>query len=272
MFRLDHACFETQSTDKTHTFNYAIYEKRSHRVEGIAYMCMKTRIELFTWLNWYGKEEHDRYVIQEEVSKAECEYMVATHKCGTDLMTCYETHCFWTKEPIAGYSYFETKKAVTYHCQVNKKQISSKELDTPLIIEGNKCETHKFYCRISPATYIWPKDVIHQCQFRPIRNINLNVSGKIAVSSKEKLLFQLIETINDASCNLTIAKTSEGLYLSETATKNNLGDPQDIDLKRYMLLADEDFRSFEIFKLLTKINERNDERCCQTLKLVISLF
>ena len=139
----------------------------------------------------------------------------------------------------------------SYYCFVNKVEIKGHQLNLPLFANGKTpCLPKDLVCQVCDKTFIWDKNIIHNCPFTVVKEVELNVTKTFAMS--KDLFFQIKREVNE--CNMKIFESTEGLFFTDnkdsyTLPKSN----RDLNLEHHIMLSDVDKKSFNILEIMDNL-------------------
>jgi hypothetical protein len=195
--------------------NLTILYRSKHLVYGKAYQCRETIITYTYYKNLFsGVETTTPEEKHTNLRRSDCEYMVRTKRCGTEIMDCdmSDTYCQKTIKPVAEFSRFTNLVKQGRYCSVNVRQINADSPTSKLYSSAlSGCRVNDLECTFSDSIIIWDQSVIHPCPFEYLDRKEFKTWGGNKVTT-EKLLFELIGTFE--ACNMTLHKTNEGLYMT----------------------------------------------------------
>ena len=125
------------------------------------------------------------------------------------------------------------------------------------------------YCIVDKSTYIWDKSIVHKCEFTRVKEVLLRFENDFAIG--KNLLFKIVNRENYYETNMF--STTEGLYLTEYNKKSKWPDSLiDVTVEHEVMLADLDAKSYNIFKILSKISDKINLKACQTWQTQLNEF
>ena len=105
-------------------------------------------------------------------------------------------------------------------------------------------------CHVNDKTYIWEKNIIHNCPFTVVKEVELNVTNTFAMS--KDLFFQIKRVFNE--CNMKIFESTEGLFFTDNKDSYTLPKlNRDLNLEHHIMLSDLDKKSFNILEIMDNL-------------------
>lgn len=138
--------------------------------------------------------------------------------------------------------------------------ILGKDLNKPLFLNGKDCTVSKNFCIIKPITYIWSNNIIHNCPFTVVKQIQVNITSNILTSKKEDILLQIIDKYEEKNCKVDIIRTTEGIFIKSDNVNNIENQTLNLNLKNHLALADVDLIIYWTYSVISEINRRSSER------------
>ncbi|RNA11219.1 hypothetical protein BpHYR1_048633 [Brachionus plicatilis] len=168
------------------------------------------------------------------------------------------------EEPKVSYSWLKELPFSSYHCTTYKIPIRGYTADEKLY--GNSqssCLPRDLFCQVEGSTYIWEKDIIHECPFSYLASLKLNVSGHIAIS--ESQLFDINGSTRE--CGMELLTTTEGLDLTKNNESQKLPSENDLNTEHQLMLTDIDYKT-----MMSKATNKIHRRLCDSLENLYSIF
>ena len=118
---------------------------------------------------------------------------------------------------------------------------------------------------------IWNQNIIHECPFQILKQLNLNVSENIWSSDQERLVLQTTRKVKQ--CGITFYETVEGFHiipgeLGITLPKND----RELKTIHHLILSDMDYRELINIKRTSKLNLKINENMCKTVQMIIHVY
>ena len=274
--RLDpnHMCEKFETHENVVQGKFWILKRSIYPIDGQGFKCLIDKVLVKTYVNFFGVKEVWRTVEPQEVSKEECLAMVISKSYNKQNFTCVNDHCKSLVEPKVDFGWLSERLFVAYNCHFYKVLIRASSLNNVLFNNAkSSCLAIDESCTTEEGVYIWDTSIIHSCPYFKVKEIILNVSENIATSGN--LLFQL--TSKSYECEMEIVATTEGLFLVRTTNSSDLVNHNvkgevDLDIDRYLVLAEMDAREFNLYKLLNKFRIQGDAQVCNSLSNALKLF
>lgn len=269
--------YDSCHTFETHASNtntkISILEKRTYAIEGQGHECFKSKITTQTRETMWGNHITYRNIETVRISGDECNIMIQYKRCGRNKMSCAGDMCEFTEEPKLVWSYWQELSFKTFRCVIRKRLLVAKDINTPLFRSKPTYTANKFFCELDSSTVIWTNEIRHPCPYNLVLETNLNISNQIAISESQSLFLQLTNSIHDPTCNITVTGTTEGLYITKdkippNLTKSNL----DLNVKTHLTLSDSDYKNYNLFTIIAKLNKADNERICELNKQLLRLY
>ena len=269
--------YESCHTFETHTTNLnakvSILEKRLHEIDGYGYECFKAKITTTTRETWTGNHITDRNEEIIKVSKEECNIMIQYKRCEKEKMYCKQDMCEYNQQKVLEWSYMREITVNRYRCTLRKKLLINKDADTTLFREKPDCTINKFVCQLHSSTIVWTSDILHPCPYNLVLETKLNISNQIAISESNNLFLQLTSSSYSIKCNITLIGTTEGLYITKDKIPTNLIKIKlDLEAKTHLTLSDSDYKNYNLYTIISKLNKADNERICEMNKQLLRLY
>ena len=181
-------------------------------VNGIGYECYQQDLTLTSWKTFFGMEHSDTRKHTIRLSRAECELMVKTKKCGDHEMICQETDCVYEPSLKPAFEWLSQSITNAKSCRLTKRKIVAKGGESVVF---EQCKATELSCRLqSEAIVIWNKDIIHQCPFQRVAFLDSlqGFENEILYDENTRHVFKVTNVSN--VCNMSLLETEQGLYLS----------------------------------------------------------
>jgi hypothetical protein len=159
-------CKQWDSPSPEVTAEYTVYARRQNQIDGIAWMCRKTRIVITTRMTTFGyKKIISRSEQPVRINKEECVYMMTTLRCDRDdVLTCANKKCKSQNEPFPEYWWLSTRDFYRDNCFVEEISLKSPALNDVLFIgETAPCYANNFECQLDDRIVIWDRSILHEC-------------------------------------------------------------------------------------------------------------
>ena len=143
-------------------------------------------------------------------------------------------------------------------------------LERPLFADARSgCRATDLACILPHVTIIWDRTLIHSCPYYRVQNLNATMSDNIVLG--DNFLFQTTRTLVD--CGMQILETTEGVFLTTDKKAQDL-EASDMEVRENfnLLLADVDFKSLGLLKILNRLSQRSSESMCNIIKTELKLF
>ncbi|RNA03917.1 hypothetical protein BpHYR1_016919, partial [Brachionus plicatilis] len=201
-----------------HSELYNVLEKTPFYINGNGFMCTRDKIDVRTYETFFGQRIHERMVTNEKLSREECLALIKTRKCYAQEMECINNNCKSIEEPKVSYSWLKELPFSSYHCTTYKIPIRGYTADEKLY--GNSqssCLPRDLFCQVEGSTYIWEKDIIHECPFSYLASLK--------------------------ECGMELLTTTEGLYLTKNNESQKLPlSENDLNTEHQLMLTDIDYK------------------------------
>lgn len=269
--------YDTCHTFETHpsyvNAQSSILEKRQYAIEGNGFECFKNRITTKTSKNFWGQHVTYRNEEHMEISKDECNIMSEYKRCNKNKMTCTNDICTYDKEANIKWSYFRELTFKSDKCLMKKIHLTAKHIKTPLFRGKPLCTVSELFCKLDSSTIIWTNEIIHTCPYNLIIKTKLNISNQIAISNKNNLFLQLTNSIYEPTCKFTVIGTTEGLYITQDTLPKDLNKAAiSLNAKSHLTLSDSDYKNYNLFNIITRLNKAENERICELNKQLLRLY
>ena len=269
--------YDSCHTFETHAPNIntkmSILEKRTYAIEGQGHECFKAKITTQTRETIWGNHITYRNEETMKMSGDECNIMIQYKRCGKNKMSCTGDLCEFKEEPKLIWSYWQEMSFKTLRCTIRKKLLVAKDINTPLFRGKPTCTANKFCCELDSSTVIWTNEIRHPCPYNLVLETNLNISNQIAISESQSLFLQLTNSMHDPTCNITVTGTTEGLYITKDKIPPNLTKSiLDLNAKAHLTLSDSDYKNYNLFTIIAKLNKADNERICELNKQLLRLY
>ena len=207
-----------------------------------------------------------------KLSRDECLNMVKTKKCETEPMTCEGDSCTGSLIPNDNYVWMSIVRQVGYKCSFWPKILNTATVNDVLFgSTSHPCKALDFECYFHDSIVAWDKSVIHEYPFELYTVNTFKLDENVLINTKEHLLFRLTDTFTQ--CGTTIYGTMEGLYFTAytdrvDSTFRRNDNFKEIQMTNQLILADEDFSSYNTFKLFRQLNYQS----CHTITTILKQF
>ena len=252
-----------------YTKSMLVFGKLEHLVYGNGYHCLMKKHILTTSMSFWGEKFESLRTEPVKISRDECRVMIITKKCSNSAMTCDGEYCSYSANPIPSFLWLQERTTETFSCSSSPKLINAKKLTDNLF--GTKCQVRDFFCILHDSIIVWDKAIIHRC---PLYRISENMftmsknDSNILISNAS---FAVQATNIEQHCNVSVLATVEGIFLgfkTNDAINNKIPQSSTIDEMKELLLAENDYRTFE------DITQKNDiiYNECLNFKSILNLF
>lgn len=249
---------------------YTLLEKTKYHIYGEGYKCNIDKIEVATYKQFFGYKDQWRAVYPEKVTYTECFNMVKEKKCRNNDLIGEERHLKSILEPEIDYFWLRTTHYFSHHCNIFKVPITGYDLKKKLFSKAqSSCIANDLFCIIDYDTYIWSKNILNDCEFLKIKDMNMTLQGSLLIG--ENLLFKIIK--KEINCGIEMFVTTEGIYITKF-DKNMVWHNSilNIDLEHEIMLADFDNKNFNMIKILSNYISNMNFRECNNWNILIDLF
>lgn len=264
-------CKVNETTTQMKKADYTVLERRKYIVSGMGTYCKRSKVLVRTWSEMFGQQHSERSVFQEVVTAAECRALKLSRNCFGSVMTCSEQNkCVFEQEPELKRSYWVPMDNTIYNCEFGEHLVMGATLDRPLFSDAtSSCRAQDLSCILAHSTVIWDANVIHKCPYYRVQALNATVSDNLVVG--DNFMFQTTKSFRD--CEMDITETTEGVFLTTSKRAESL-EQSNVEIKENfnLLLADVDFKSLGLLKILNRITQRASENMCNLIKTELRLF
>ena len=268
-------CMQKLSSQQRQVQLWHVMSKRRHAIDGDAIVCKKSYITTSAVTGLVGTSHENTKEYPEHVTAEECKKMWETKRCDAYPMQCIDNSCTYYKEPVPKYKYMVPTHTTLPRCEITLKHVFHDDLNGTLAIGvSGPCKPYDFKCIFLSGIMIWTSSIIHTCPYQymesgyflqshdflyavPTQNTTIAKNR----TSASHLLFQLLEPVQ--SCNTTLYKTTEGLYITNASISNDEFDQvTDFSQIEHLTLADEDYNKFSLQELTASWQQMNQKRDC----------
>ena len=244
-------------------------EKRLFNVEGVAFQCKKYEVRLTMWMSMFFWKQWRRVKKTVFVSNLECREMMMFHRCESQTLTCKNDRCETTLEPVQDFPLLGETTTRSYHCFVLKRTIQGNP-GKQLIVGESRCWPEDLHCYSYPNTIIWDKNTIHTCEYQRIKTATMQISDTIVTAPEDSKLFEISNRNVSNSCGLKLWSTTEGVYLSPAINVSSIPVTKLSSVsKNHIILAEVDFKIFQVMSIMFKLHNKNTKRICNIVKSII---
>ncbi len=195
-------------------YNVQVLNKVHYEINGEAIECSMEAVTATMSENIFGSraKEEERYKLQ--LTRKECLQMHDTKRCKWHPLKCIEGNCHYNGEPKEVYNYWTSHKETGYNCQLSKRNILAKNLESSVF--DKKCKAKDLECKIGDKIIIWQDEVVRKCPLQQILMIkNATLTGNRIIDNKHKHTF-FIKTRQNY-CNMSLFETTTGLFINTDA-------------------------------------------------------
>ena len=219
--------------------NVHVLDKLVHEVQGIAYECKKLKVQMETSETFFGYPKVSYSYENRKLSRKECKSMVDTRACAENDMICNDEGCSYDGTPKERYNWWGVVRETGIICSFKQKTIIAVNSTTNLF--NSKCTADDLWCKLPESTIVWSKDVIQKCPYGKVTFINELSHDKddILIDRVGSRAFKIVEKLHN--CNLTLYRSTEGLYLSTDNDAEKLSETKnDLTSLHELMLTEED--------------------------------
>ena len=190
--------------------------------------------------------------------------MVLTKRCSEQPMKCLEDTCSSAHEPRHFYQWLTELDFHSHHCATLKKYLYTKTLEERIYKHAtSSCTPKDMFCQVETYTAIWDKSLIHSCPYVKVKTASMNRYDNTIVG--EGILLQLKN--NTTECGVNLTSTEEGVYVSLDHEAENLEkSPIDLNTQTHLILADVDFKVYQLYQDLNKKSGDLSKQNCEVLQ------
>jgi hypothetical protein len=259
----------------------SIISKRKNTVFGEAFECkiseQKTILKSDFWSRIFPPI---KTAVSLEISAKECWDLVESRQCiSGQPMICERSGCFNPDPDFKDkYSWYQEVVVSNRKCSFRKLEINADE-EHPLFGNEN-CEPRKGHCSTSDSIIVWDVNkVFHPCPFQILNFAYMtSFENDILYSESLGLAFQVTERIRVCNPEISIYKTTEGLYLAKyvDAQPGQRAHPQFLKSEErtpkitsnMLILSENDNTKVQELRFYKEMNLRNCLAMTNTLYLM----
>ena len=255
-----------------------IIAKNVYELEGTAYECRITRLQRYSFENFFGIGTQDSLSKQSlELYENQCWQMILTKQCITENnyklnMTCDRlNHCSVDTTPKPDYKWMTEYVRNGFICQTQPLPLFVRNRSEPLFgIQG--CYGHLGFCRTDNSIIVWRKELAQKCPYAVIDQSDLEVGFE---PNQENILndplnqhaFQVTGTME--VCQSRVYTTSQGLYILPKEENFLVGSEQlnhtQLDTLHELILSEIDGHDLKLSRALDVIRKRFCEQLLESL-------
>jgi hypothetical protein len=190
--------------------------KLEYVVDGYIYKCKKRRIELITYMSFFGKKSIFK-ISKTPISLSKYDCLDMWNICNKNLLENINNNKkHFSKLPSEKYEWFSYKSNVIDNCFIEKIYIKSKEFYNILNLT---CNIQENICKDLEFTYTWTYDTYNKNQYVISNIFNNTELLNNYIMLDNKILFTITGELYDKHINSILYTTIEGLYLTYNSVK-----------------------------------------------------
>lgn len=249
-----------------------ILEKMNYQIFGDGYSCKMIKIELLYTFHWYFAKSTLQKETVIELFRAECAYMVKSKMCKDQEMKCESGGCLLEYKFSPYFIYGRSIDFVGYSCRIDKITVFSNDFSKKIFNDATStCLARDLVCKTNEITIIWNEDIIHECPYSVVKQMNLNVSGEIWYSDREKLVFQSTRKIKE--CDSIFYETTEGFFIVKDKLNSKLTiTNKQLGTLKHLMLSDVDYKELISIKRSESLNLKINENTCKTIRMILEVY
>ena len=237
--------------------NVKVLSSLVNSVNGIGYECFKSEFTQRTWKSFFGMEHTEINNKTIQLTRTDCERMIATKRCGTMKMTCENDLCYYKTHIRSAFSWLLPTDLHGIECKLTKRAIVVMRNDSVVF---NKCKASDLTCRLADSLVIWNNSIIAACPYSKVAKIdNLTpFKNNILFDQKTNHVFKIIKAFS-ACRDMEIFSTEQGLYLTLDQRADRLASSElDLSDIHKLMLSENDG---EFFKSHTDFSSIHKSLC-----------
>ena len=189
-----------------------VLSKLHYVLDSYGWQCSKKRLIRYLNTSFWGfrSESVHEYVLP--LTSIECQAMVESKRCDSHPMECSEDVCTYRKIPVGEYAWLKSVRVEGSNCKFHRRRVIA-ETNTSKLFPGSLrlCTPPDGLCVLVDSVVVWKvEDVKHLMFSSLLKSNNFTLDGNILSSSRERLLFQLTDSVVEEG--FTFHRTTEGLY------------------------------------------------------------
>jgi hypothetical protein len=219
----------TEFAQEYGTKRLLILSKNKHEVTGTGFKCKSIKVKSINCSkSFFGVETCSRSEWKPiKLTSEDCWNMQNTKHCTIEeanynrKMNCNDNGCYLEDIPNDKFNWLETNYLHGYKCSIFNTGIIADTPESEIYYE-KRCKVNEFSCNTNNAILVWNKSVIHNCPYEEIKIPGSFTwsEDRILINTDSNVVLEPIEKFK--TCEVTMFKTSEGLYVVQGHERRKL--------------------------------------------------
>jgi hypothetical protein len=277
----------TATNVSTNNSIYTLIYKLPNQVVGTAMECMKQKVKVSTYVNFFGARSEEIDIETTHLNRAECLDLSEKMSCEGAKMECENTgqrlNCKYDGTPRPEYRWLSTTTSTGFTCTVRSRNILAST--SKATIFNDQCKVTDWECKMPNSIIVWRQDIVDECPYRKIKTTDgwsFNQKYLTLYNSRDLMLLKLMKgglTRAQVICEnydrfksknkIQIIQTTAGIYVSgETEAQNLIESPIELDTIHDLILVEEDAK---YYAEMTSMNKLEQQICLNRVQFLREL-